>query len=469
MIDSSLNTLRNRTFAELAIGDRARIERVLTTRDIQLFAAVSGDVNPQHLDPDFAAHSPFQGVIAHGMWGASLISAVLGNHLPGPGTLYLEQSLSFLAPVRVGDRVAVEVQVTALEPAHQRARLACTCTLPDGTVVIQGEAYVQAPAQSIECPRAALPEIHFQDAAQDGLRTLLGQAREHGPIRVAVAHPCDEISLRAALDARREGLIDPVLVAPRARLEQTAQTLGVSLDGLDIRDVPHSHAAAEQAVALARAGEVETLMKGSLHTDELMGAVVARDGLRTSRRVSHCYLLQTPHYPRPFIVTDAAINIAPTLEQKADIIRNAIGLAHAIGVTEPRVAILAAVETVNAAMPATLDAAALCKMADRGQISGGLLDGPLAFDNAVSIAAAQIKGIHSDVAGRADILVVPDLESGNMLAKQLMYLGDAASAGIVLGARVPIILTSRADTYESRITSCALALLLARHYRSTPP
>ncbi|CDM25024.1 MULTISPECIES: bifunctional enoyl-CoA hydratase/phosphate acetyltransferase [Castellaniella] len=465
---SSLAPLRNRTFDELAVGDRARIERTLGLRDIQLFAAVSGDVNPQHLDPDYAAHTPFQGIIAHGMWGASLISAVLGTQLPGPGTLYLSQSLTFRAPVRVGDTVAVEVRITALEPQHRHVRLACACTLPDGTVAIEGEALVQAPLESIECARTTLPEIHIQDPAHGGLHTLLAHVRGLEPIRVAVVHSCDEISLRAALDARREGLIDPILVAPRARLERTAQALGATLDGLDIRDVPHSHAAAGQAVALARAGEVEALMKGSLHTDELMAAVVAGDGLRTKRRVSHCYLMQTPRYPRPFIITDAAINIAPTLDQKADIIRNAIDLAHAIGVAEPRVAILAAVETVSAAMPATLDAAALCKMADRGQITGGRLDGPLAFDNAVSLAAAHVKGIRSEVAGLADILVTPDLESGNMLAKQLMYLGDAASAGLVLGARVPIILTSRSDTYESRIASCALALLLARHYRSTP-
>lgn len=468
MTAPDLTTLRNRTFAELAVGDRAGIDRVLSTQDIQLFAAVSGDVNPQHLDPDFAANSPFQGVIAHGMWGASLISAVLGNQLPGPGTLYLSQSLSFRAPVRVGDRVAVEVKVTALEPERRRARLACSCTLSDGTIAIEGEAYVQVPEQSIERPRITLPEIRIGDAAQDGLGTLLGQVRGREPIRVAVAHPCDELSLKAALDAHRAGLIDPVMVAPRARLEQVAQTLGVSLDGIAIHDVEHSHAAADQAVALARAGQVEALMKGSLHTDELMGAVVRADGLRTKRRVSHCYLMQTPQYPRPFIITDAAINIAPSLEQKADIIRNAIDLAHAIGVEQPRVAILAAVETVSATMPATLDAAALCKMADRGQITGGMLDGPLAFDNAVSQAAAHIKGIHSEVAGRADILMAPDLESGNMLAKQLMYLGNAASAGIVLGARVPIILTSRSDSYESRIASCALALLLAHHYRSAP-
>uniref|UniRef100_UPI00333E6C15 bifunctional enoyl-CoA hydratase/phosphate acetyltransferase n=1 Tax=Castellaniella defragrans TaxID=75697 RepID=UPI00333E6C15 len=466
MINASLTTLRNRTFDELAVGDHARIERTLGMRDIQLFAAASGDVNPQHLDPNDTAS--LQGIIAHGMWGAALISTVLGTLLPGPGTVYLSQSLNFRAPVRMGDRLTVDVRITGLEKTERQARLACTCTLPDGTIAIEGEALVQAPQAAIEYVRTTLPEIRIQASPEDGLRTLLAQVRDREPIRVAVVHSCDEISLKAALDAQREGLIEPILVAPRARLERAAQALGVTLDGLDIRDAPHSHAAADQAVALARAGEVEALMKGSLHTDELMSAVVRSDGLRTKRRVSHCYLMQTPQYPRPFIITDAAINIAPTLEQKADIIRNAIDLAHAIGVNDPRVAILAAVETVSATMPATLDAAALCKMADRGQITGGRLDGPLAFDNAVSQTAAHIKGIHSEVAGRADILVAPDLESGNMLAKQLMYLGDAASAGLVLGARVPIILTSRADTYESRIASCALALMLAHHYRSTP-
>jgi phosphate acetyltransferase/phosphate butyryltransferase len=261
-----------------------------------------------------------------------------------------------------------------------------------------------------------------------------------------------------------------VLVAPRARLEALAAEAGLDLTGIAIEDVAHSHAAAARAVELAQRGEVEALMKGSLHTDELMAAIVAAaSGLRTQRRISHCFLMQTPSYPRPFIITDAAINIAPDLAAKADIVRNAISLAHAIGVAEPRVAILAAVETVNPQMPATLDAAALCKMTDRGQISGAVLDGPLAFDNAVSAAAARIKGIDSRVAGCADILVVPDLESGNMLAKQLEYLGGAASAGIVMGARVPIVLTSRADSRESRIASCALAALLAHSYRSSPP
>jgi phosphotransacetylase len=269
------------------------------------------------------------------------------------------------------------------------------------------------------------------------------------------------VSLSAALDARTAGLIEPVLVAPRARLEAVAQKAGLDIANVPIVDVPHSHAAAARAVELAVKGDVQALMKGSLHTDELMAAVVA-SALRTERRMSHCFLMQTPSYPRPFIITDAAINIAPTLQDKADIVRNAVDLAHAFGVARPRVAILAAVETVNPHMPATLDAAALCKMADRGQIAGAVVDGPLAFDNAVSAAAARTKGIVSDVAGAADILVVPDLESGNMLAKQLMYLGGAASAGIVIGARVPVVLTSRADSRESRIASCAVALVAAQ-------
>ncbi|MDR7191996.1 bifunctional enoyl-CoA hydratase/phosphate acetyltransferase [Luteimonas terrae] len=304
----------------------------------------------------------------------------------------------------------------------------------------------------------------------DGLGRLLAHVAALPPVRVAVVHPCDAASLSAALDARDAGLIVPVLVAPRERLEAVAADAGLDLTGICIEHVAHSHAAAAHAVALARAGEVEALMKGSLHTDELMGAVVASaTGLRTKRRVSHCFVLQTPHYPRPFIVTDAAINLAPDLAQKADIVRNAIDLAHVLGIAVPRVAILAAVETVSPTMPATLDAAALCKMADRGQITGGILDGPLALDNAVSIDAARSKGIVSDVAGRADILVVPDLESGNLLAKQLIFMGNAASAGIVLGARVPVVLTSRADARESRLASCAIALMLAHHYRSTPP
>ncbi len=468
--DDDLRILRNRTFDEIAIGDTASIERTLSQQDIQLFAVLSGDVNPTHIDPDFAASTRYSGVIAHGMWGGALISAVLGTRLPGPGTVYLGQTLRFLAPVKPGDRIAIQVTVTALDADSRSVTLACTCTNQDGRRVIEGEARVIAPDERVERPRTALPEIRLDVAGNDGLERLLAHVAPMEAIRVAVVHPCDALSLAGALDARDAGLIEPVLVGPRARIEAAAGEAGVVLDGLAIEDVPHSHAAAARAVELAREGRVEALMKGSLHTDELMAAVVSSaGGLRTKRRVSHCFVLQTPHYPRPFIVTDAAINLAPDLAQKADIIRNAIELAHVIGVERPKVAILAAVETVTPTMPATLDAAALCKMADRGQIEGGVLDGPLAFDNAVSIAAARTKGIESEVAGQADILVVPDLESGNMLAKQVMFMGDAASAGIVLGARVPVVLTSRADSRESRMASCAIALMLAHRYRTAPP
>ena len=302
-----------------------------------------------------------------------------------------------------------------------------------------------------------------------GIDRLIAHVRNLEPVRMAVVHPCDALSLGGAMDARDAGVIVPVLVAPEAKLRSVAADAGIDITGCEIIDAPHSHAAAAAAACMAGKGEVQALMKGSLHSDEYLGAILAPNvGLRTERRLTHCFIMETASYPRPFIITDAAINIAPTLDDKADIVRNAIDLAHVIGVAQPRVAILAAVETVNARMPATLDAAALCKMADRGQITGGLLDGPLAFDNAVSIAAARVKGIESEVAGRADILVVPDLESGNMLAKQLEYLGDAASAGIVLGARVPIVLTSRADARDTRLASCAVAVLLAHHYQEAP-
>ncbi len=318
------------------------------------------------------------------------------------------------------------------------------------------------------------PAIATTDAAERsslrGVERLIAHVRSMQAVRMAVVHPCDALSLGGAIDARDAGIITPVLVAPAAKLRQVAADAGIDIAGCEIVDAPHSHGAAAIAAQMASKGDVQALMKGSLHSDELLSAILAPDaGLRTERRLTHCFIMHTTSYPRPFIITDAAINIAPTLEQKADIVRNAIDLAHVIGVAEPRVAILAAVETVNPKMPATLDAAALCKMADRGQISGGVLDGPLAFDNAVSPEAARVKGIRSAVAGYADVLVVPDLESGNMLAKQLEYLGGAASAGIVMGARVPIVLTSRSDSRQTRLASCAIALMLAQHRRVSPP
>jgi phosphotransacetylase len=291
---------------------------------------------------------------------------------------------------------------------------------------------------------------------------LLARCRSLPPVATAVIHPCEESALAGALEAAALGLIAPICVGPAQRIKEVAAKAGITLGSTPIIDAPHSHAAAEKGVALVREGKADVLMKGSLHTDELLGAVVAREsGLRTGRRVSHVFLMDVPTYHKVLLVTDAAINIAPSLEEKADICQNAIDLAITLGVERPKVAILAAVETVTSKMPTTIDAAALCKMADRGQIRGGLLDGPLAFDNAISKEAARTKGIQSEVAGDPDILVAPDLETGNVLAKLLSFLAKADSAGIVLGARVPIILTSRADSVRARIASCAVAMLAA--------
>jgi phosphotransacetylase len=296
---------------------------------------------------------------------------------------------------------------------------------------------------------------------------LLERCAKLQPVPTAVAHPCEATALSGAIEAGEARLINPILVGPAAKIEAVAKSAGIDLGSAEIVDAEHSHASAAKAVALIREGRAELLMKGSLHTDELLGAVVAREtGLRTGRRISHVFLMDVPTYHKVLVVTDAAINIAPTLDDKVDICQNAIDLAIALGLEKPKVAILAAVETVTSKMPATIDAAALCKMADRGQIKGGILDGPLAFDNAISKQAAEIKGIKSPVAGDPDILLVPDLEAGNMLAKQLSFLANADSAGLVLGARVPIILTSRADSVRSRIASCAVAMIAA-HARRT--
>ncbi|HEX7332967.1 MAG TPA: bifunctional enoyl-CoA hydratase/phosphate acetyltransferase [Pyrinomonadaceae bacterium] len=298
---------------------------------------------------------------------------------------------------------------------------------------------------------------------------LLARCEGLAPVPTAVAHPCEATALEGAVEAAQQGLIAPLLVGPSAKIAETAAASGIDLGDLPIVDVPHSHAAAAKAVELIREGKAEILMKGSLHTDELMSAIVSREGgLRTGRRISHVFIMDVPTYHKVLIVTDAAINIAPTLEDKVDICQNAIDLAISLGVEKPKVAILCAVETVTSKMPATIDAAALCKMAERGQIKGGLLDGPLAFDNAINTQAAETKGIKSPVAGDPDILLAPDLEAGNILAKQLSFLANADSAGMVLGAKVPVILTSRADSVRSRIASCGVAKLVAHARRAKP-
>lgn len=464
---SEANLLENRTFDEIAIGDAEAVERRLTVEDIRLLAALTGHGGADGA-PDKAAEH-LAGRVAHGMWGSGLVAAVLGTRLPGPGATHLRQDLCFHAPLRAGDTITTRVEVIERDPQSRRLRFACRCTNQDGDVVVEGHADLVAPPQKLSWKRTTLPQVRLT-FRNGGTTRLLDLVRGHEPVRAAAVHPCDALSLSSVIDARDAGLIVPVLVAPVARLRAVAAEAGLDLGGIAVEDVPHSHAAAERAAELAAAGKVDMLIKGSLHTDELLGAVVsAKSGLRTGRRITHCFVMQTPAYPRPFIITDAAVNIAPDLAEKADIVRNAVDLAHVLGVETPRVAILAAVETISADMPATLDAAALCKMADRGQITGAILDGPLAFDNAVSAVAAQVKGIVSPVAGQADILVVPDLESGNMLAKQLEYLGGADTAGIALGAKVPIVLTSRADGRDTRLASCAIAVMLAHGHKAARP
>ena len=452
--------IENRTFDEIKVGDHAEITRTLKKDDIELFAVLSGDVNPAHLDENFARSDEFHKVIAHGMWGGALISAVLGTELPGPGTIYVDQSLHFRKPVGIGDTVTVRVSVREKHMPGNRVTLDCLCLNQSGDTVVEGVASVIAPTVKVRRPRAPLPEVHLHETGAR-YRQLIHATERLEPLRMAVVHPCDELSVTGALEAKRQALIMPVLVGPEAKIRKAAEAAGLSLDGIEIVDAPHSHAAAARAVELARDGSVRALMKGALHTDELMAAVVdAASGMRTERRMSHVFALDVPSYPKPLLLTDAAININPELMEKRDIVQNAIDLAHAIGIALPKVAILSAVETINPKIRSTVEAAALCKMVDRGQLVGGIVDGPLAFDNAISRAAAATKGIISPVAGDADILVVPDLESGNMLVKQLIYLSGADAAGIVLGARVPIVLTSRSDNVLSRLASCAIAVLL---------
>ena len=463
-----LETIDNFVFDEISIGQTARTVRTLTLDDIQAFAAVSGDTNPAHLDPEYANATLFHGIIAHGMWGGALISALLGTVFPGPGTIYLHQALHFCRPVRVGDTLSVTVTVTAKDDQKKRVELDCQVVNQKGDTVLHGLAQVLAPTRKVSVPRTQLPQITLVDP-QARLRALLALGADLPAVRCAVVHPCDADSLRGAVEAAQLGLIEPILVGPEARLLEAADVAGLDLAGFEILSVPHSHAAAEAGAELAATGRVESLMKGSLHTDELGRAILAQPALRTQHRMSHVYRFDVPTYHKPLLLTDAAINIRPSLDDKVDIVQNAIGFSRILGTARPKVAILSAVETVNPDIPSTLDAAALCQMARRGQITGGVLDGPLAFDNAISMQAARVKHLESEVAGDADILVVPDLESGNMLAKQLEYLAGATASGVVLGARVPIALTSRADGVTARTASALLIKLIANHNRLVWP
>jgi phosphate acetyltransferase len=454
--------LENVTFDELKIGRKASLVRALTQKDIELFAAMSGDVNPAHMDPAYAKTDIFHGIVGQGFWSGSLISAILGTILPGPGTIYLEQDMKFKKPVRIGDRLTASVTVRSKRPDKPIVTFDCACVNGNGETVLDGIATVLAPTTKICVPRHDMPDVEIQ--THDFYRETIDDSLKMQPVRTAVVHPVQADVIEAVAEATTEKLIVPILIGPRAKIEAAALAAKVDVSKWEIIDTEHSQAAAAKAAEMAAVGKVDAIMKGSLHTEELLSAIVpSAAGLRTAHRISHAYVMSAPTYHKPLIVTDAAINIAPDVSMKAEICQNAINLWHVLfGQDEiPKVAILAAVETINPKMQATLDAAALCKMAERGQITGCLIDGPLAFDNAISFEAAKEKGITSLVAGDADILVVPDIEAGNILAKQLSFLGNADAAGIVLGARVPIILTSRADNLRARLMSCALAVKMS--------
>jgi phosphate acetyltransferase len=460
--------VENSTYDEIRPGQSAQLVRTLSLDDIRAFAAVSGDTNPAHLDPEYADASLFHGVIAHGMWGGALISALLGTVFPGPGTIYLEQVLHFTKPVRIGDTLTVRVCVNSKDDQKKRLELDCQVQNQRGEAVLHGVARVIAPTHKIRRPALRAPTIQLFDP-EARLAALLAQGRGLSAVRCAVVHPCDVESLRGAVAAAQHGLIEPILIGPERRIRDLAAELNLDLAGIALEPVAHSHAAAARAVEMAAARQVESIMKGSLHTDELIAALVANVSLRTSRRMSHVFRFDVPSYYKPLYLTDAALNIRPSLSEKADIVQNAILLARTMGVALPKVAVLSAVETVNPNIPSTIDAAALCVMANRGQIEGGIVDGPLAFDSAISAESTRIKHISSPVAGDADILVVPDLESGNMLGKQLEYMAGAMASGLVMGARVPIALTSRADGVPARLASALLAQVMAHHNRLVPP
>lgn len=462
-----MTKIENKTFAELNIGDSASFSRRLSPEDVARFADISGDVSPDHVDAGLTKSDVFHDTIVQSMWGNALISTLVGIELPGPGSVFVNQTFQFKRLVKLGDIITVSVKVAKKSEADHRVQLDFILLNQNDQTLIEGSVDVIAPLEKVS---RDLVELGDDELPRKGrhYRQLLKQCIGLPPLRTAVVHPVDANSLLGAIAAAKANLIEPVLIGPEEKILAAAAQAQIDLTPYRLVATEHSHAAAAKAVEMACRHEVEALMKGSLHTDELMHAIVSERLLCTERRMSHVFVIDAPGYPRPLYMSDAAINVYPTLEEKRDIIQNAIDLAHALHLMEPKVAILSAVETVTDKIKSTIDAAALCKMADRRQIVGAIIDGPLAFDNAVSFEAAKTKGIISPVAGQADIFIVPDLESGNMLAKQLEYLAEADMAGIVLGARVPIILTSRADKTLARLSSCAVALLLARHKEGSP-
>lgn len=445
----------SKTYEDLLVGDEASISRLLTPDDLYVFAHASGNLNPVHMPSEDGAEWDEKTPVPSMLLG-SMFSAVLGNILPGPGTLYHSQDLNFLGRARVGDTVTVSLAV--IEKNGDNKVSFRTRILRGEEMLVDGVAIVHPPRVGREIGHAILPALTI--ARHRHVARLLDACENLPPTPTAIVAPEDESSLRGPVEAAKANLIRPLLIGDAARIHAVAAEHGIDLGGIEIEDLASHDAAAARAVEMVHQGRAKAVMKGLLHTDELLRHVVkSQGGLRTGRRISHVFVMDVPYLDDLVLVTDAAINIAPTLEDKVDITQNAIDLAIALGIVQPKVGVLSAVETVNLKIQSSMDAAILAKMADRGQIRGGLVDGPLAMDNAISLSAAKTKGLVSLVAGRADVLVVPNLEAGNILAKDLTFAAQAEGAGIVLGAKVPVLLTSRADDAAARLFSCVTAVL----------
>ncbi len=450
--------LENRTYDELAVGDSATLTRTLTKDDIDAFAILSGDVNPAHLDDAYAKETPFQKVIAHGMWGGTLISTVLGTQLPGPGTIYMGQNMRFVRPVSLGDTVAVTLTVREKKDKNVVV-LDCVCTNQNGKNVIVGEAEIMAPTTKVRRPQATLPKMRLQRLER--FEKLIALVDKSSALRCAVVYPEELHTLKAVVEAAQAGLLRPVLIGDSARIADTARAAGLDLGACDWHEAGSALEAATVAVDMARAKEVAAIMQGSIPVHTLLHVVLRHaGGLRTTRRVSHAYVADVPSYAQPLIITDAEVNVSPSLEDKRDIVQNAIDLAHLLDIQQPRVAILSAAEAFNSNLDSSTDAAVLCKMHERNDITGGEVDGPMTFDAAIKPEVASRKYPQSTVAGQANVLMVPNLEAANMLVKQLAHFAHADIAGIVMGARVPVILSNPIDNVRTRLASAAMAHLL---------
>lgn len=450
--------LENRTFNEIKVGDSASLVRVLTEKDIQVFAIMSGDINPAHVDVEYAQSDMFHKIIGHGMWGGALISTVLGTQLPGPGTIYVKQTILFKKPVAIGDTLTVTVTAKEKMPEKNRIIFSCECRNQQNEIVMEGQAEVVAPTEKIRRPKTLLPEISLRRPFSL-FNPYLEKAKQLGSLRAGVIQPIHEKIIAAIYAAQQMGFIEPILIGDKDRILHAAENAKIDISAYEMIHIEHSHTAIAKAITLARQDDIGILIRGTAIGEDLLHAIRKHDkGLMTERTMSYAAVLDIPTYKKALIVTDTLVNIDPNLDDKRGITQNAIDFAHALDIPQPKIAIVAGSDKVNSNMRSTIDAAALCKMAEREQIPGGILDGPLTFDNVISVELAKSKGITSPVIGEADILIMPNVETGTILVEQLQHLSEARGTGLLLGARIPVLMSHIEDLHLSAV-SCALAIL----------